>query len=362
VLGVDDWAWRRGRTYGTLLCDLERGRIVDLLPGRDVETLAPSAYAPAAIQVADRFHLVCNLTAAVQRILEREAGALRAAQRERASTEEAQRAAARPERVEHREQLKRDRRAVRLARYEEVVALWRDGRTVSEIVAGTGLSRGTLERWLKAGSFPERAPHPPRRCGLDPHREFLQQRWDAGCHNATALWRELQARGVRSGLGVGLSQVRWYVRARLRRRLGAIRRAADEPYTAPATRLSSHRVAWLLTQPDERLAEADRQVVARVCAESPVLAGTRTIATEFVRVLREHDVAAFEAWQHTAATSPLVRFARTLDRDATAVRNAVALSWSNGATEGHVNRLKLVKRSMYGRASIALLRRRVIAA
>ena len=381
VLGVDDWAWRRGRSYGTVLCDLERGRIVDLLPERDAATLATwlrahpgteiisrdragayaegaSAGAPDAIQGADRFHLVCNLTTAVQPLVEREAAALRAAERARAHAAETRRVAARPVQREYRARQKDERRALRLGRYEEVVALWRAGRTVSEIVAHTGLSRGTLDRWLKAGAFPERAAHPPRRCGLDRHRDFLRQRWDAGCHNATALWRELQQRGV----AIGLSQVRWYVRTRLRHGRGAIRRAAEEPYTAPATRLSAHRVAWLLTRAEADLTDADRQLVARVCAESAPLAATRAVAVEFIRVLREHDVAAFDVWRTTAAGTPLARFARTLERDLDAVRHAVALPWSNGGTEGHVNRLKLVKRSMYGRASIALLRRRVIAA
>ena len=103
---------------------------------------------------------------------------------------------------------------------------------------------------------------------------------------------------------------------------------------APATRLSSHRVAWLLTQPDERLADTDRKVVAREGAESPVLARTRTVAMEFVRVLREHAVRAFDTWQHGAATSPLVRFARAVDRDATEERNAVALSRATAPPRG----------------------------
>jgi hypothetical protein len=119
---------------------------------------------PDALQVADRFHLLCNLTTAVQPIVGREAAALRAAQRARAHTKEARRAAARPVQREYRERLKAERRAVRLTRYEEVVALRRLGRTVSEIIAHTGLSRGTLDRWLRAGAFPERASHPPRPC------------------------------------------------------------------------------------------------------------------------------------------------------------------------------------------------------
>lgn len=111
-----------------------------------------------------------------------------------------------------------------------------------------------------------------------------------------------------------------------------------------------------------RFGSAEYHVLAHVCAENPVLAETRVTAREFVRVLRELDAAAFDAWQNTAVTSPLVRFARTLERDGAAVRNAVALSWSNGGTEGHVNRLEFVKRGMYGRAGVALLGRRVIAA
>jgi len=250
VIGVDDWAWRRGQTYGTIVVDLEARCVLDLRPDRrpatfaawlrahpTVElitrdrggTYAEAAYlsAPQAIQIADRFHLVCNLTDALEQLLLRHRSVLHEAarastprppedgvpilRRRRYSGLPTNRPG--PTRVEQRIA---DNRARRLARYTEVVELRRAELSVAAIARSVGLYRQTVTRWLRAGHFPERAP---RRHGhrlprlLDPFVALVLARYGEGYDNGAALYRELASLGYRGTAAT----VRRYL-AHLRRR------------------------------------------------------------------------------------------------------------------------------------------------
>ncbi len=220
VVGVDDWAWRKGQSYGTILVDLETHTPVDLLPERSAESLAAwlrlhpgaevisrdraSLYAdgatrgaPQAIQVADRFHLLCNLTSAVERVLEQKRAALVNAvlpaipdppQPDNSTVSKTR-----------TEQMHEDRRQKRILRYDEVIALHRDGMSQQAISRKLHIGRKTIRRFLRAGQFPERAiprRKPPR---VNAFRDFLHRRWTEGCHNATRLWHEIQAKGYAGG-------------------------------------------------------------------------------------------------------------------------------------------------------------------
>jgi transposase len=232
VLGVDDWAWKKGQRYGTILVDLEHHQPIDLLPDRESESLEKwleahpgieiisrdraGAYAeasrkgaPNALQVADRFHLLCNLTQTLQRLLERVAVALRRSlvsstvpaedSSSAAITAEAGAAAptlptAGPVSLNRHQQQSQHRRERRKARYEAVLAAHQRGLTQRAIAQEFGLSRKTVRRFLQAPEFPEQAPR-RRRTGLEPYREYLEKRWAEGCHNASRLCRELQQKG-----------------------------------------------------------------------------------------------------------------------------------------------------------------------
>lgn len=383
VLGVDDWAWRKGRTYGTVLVDMERRRVLDLLPDREAGTLAAwlrahpgveilsrdrgGAYAegatlgaPDAIQVADRFHLLRNLTDAVGEALERHRRAVHAAvpPLERAAQAPYKRGGpiSRPAaslRVPERERTAT--RARRLARYEEVAALWDAGHSKLAIARRTGVSRHTIIRWLAVGHFPERRDRAPRPTQVTPHAAYLQARWDGGCHNATRLWRELRdAHGFRGGE----SAVRDWIMAHLR---GARQRvvATALPRTVHP---SPRRAAWLWCKAADALTAPECAYVEAVCAASPALAEVRRLAAGFRTMLTVRDPNALTPWLADAERSELRSLATSLRRDRDAVLAAVCFRWSNGQVEGQVNRLKLVKRTMYGRAGFALLRRRVLAA
>ena len=200
VLGLDDWAWRRGRRYGSILVDLEQRRPVDLLPDRTAESVAQwlrehpgvqvisrdraGAYAdgarqgaPTALQVADRFHLLANVGEALERVLGGQRAALRAAAAavDRSVAEAAPpvdravaSAAAEPTRMTRAQQDQAARRARRLARYEAVRALHEQGFSQVAIGQQLGLGRKTIRSYLRADSFPELALPSPRPSILDP--------------------------------------------------------------------------------------------------------------------------------------------------------------------------------------------------
>jgi len=207
VLGVDDWALRRGRTYGTILVDLERRCPVDLLPDRRAATFAVwlkdhpgvaiiardrgGAYAdgarqgaPQAIQIADRFHLVKNVTEVLERVLQRHHAALATAaahltQAARAAALSGAPADAAPPVASQlrpvREQVQRQAR--RQTRYEDVRQLRTQGLGVRAIARETGLARNTVRRFLAAPACPERQPRPVRATALAPYEDDLWERW-----------------------------------------------------------------------------------------------------------------------------------------------------------------------------------------
>ena len=374
VLGIDDWAWRKGHRYGTILCDLERGKVVDLLPDRSAESTAEwlrshpgteivsrdraSLYAqaaktaaPQAIQVADRWHLLHNLTEAFigalvphHRLLSETAQAL--------VSKPAASCVLPPAKVDKplpRNQAKQSlNREHRVAKYEAVMEQVRKGVTQHEIARSCDVGIRTIRRWIRAQVFPERRIA-ERRSTVDRHREYLEQRWNEGCHNATQLWHELRARGF-----TGQSPI---VRRWVRSHYGS-RRHRTRQQTPPASPQPSspRQTAWsFLKEPEDA-----RNYIAELCRRSPEIATCAGLAREFVRMIRQRDAAAWPNWKDGAKSSLLASFAKRLCYDEAALLAALQQPWSNGPVEGHVHRLKLIKRSMYGRAKFDLLRLRVV--
>jgi len=380
VLGVDDWAWRRGHRYGTILVDLERNKVIDLLPDRQAETLAmwlrqhpgiqivardrAGAYAdgvrqgaPDAIQVADRWHLLRNLGEAVRAIVDRHHAAVRRAagevMGELAATAHA---AARvvPAKLTAAVLRHRTAHARRQARYEEAARLHEAGVPLRRIAGLLGAERKTVRNWLRAGHAPLWRK-PVRGSILDPYREHLQRRWAEGCHNAAHLWRELKE----MGFGGRPTTVRvWATRQR---------KAGPDATRLPTTRTgltwrppSGRRVARLLTSDPDTLLAPDRAFVHRLLADTPELAMLADIAARLGLVLRRKSTERLEAVLAAADNSPLAAFAAGLRREIDAVQAALELPWTTSPVEGQVNRLKMIKRSMYGRAGLPLLRQRLL--
>jgi transposase len=381
VLAVDDWAWRRGHRYGTVLVDLERNRVVDLLPDRQAETFATwlrqhpgvaviardraGTYAdgarqgaPGAIQVADRWHLLRNLGDAVQALADRYGGALRRAAQSTSDvhattitahtpSSPAAPAARPPTRAQRVSQAAFERRQ---ARYEEAASLHANGVSLSRIAALLGAERKTVRGWLRRGRAPLWSK--PKRGGvLASHTAFLDRRWAEGCHNAAQLWRELAALGFS---GRPSTVRRW-----------AGQRRAMAPYpakgVASAWQLPSRRrVAHLLMADAATLDGAERTFVSTVLDAEPALAEALAVAKRLHRVLRrEADESLTDVLAAAEGTS-LAHFAAQLRRDSEAVQAALELPWTTSPAEGQISRIKMLKRTMYGRAGFDLLRARVL--
>lgn len=412
VLGVDDWAWRKGRAYGTILCDLERHCVIDLLPDREAKTFATwleahpgievicrdraSAYAeaareraPAAQQVADRFHLLMNLTETVKKVVERNRQCLRLPLPDAPSvgatpspTLEVPPAPPPAGSVDlqvsppseppplgsapsPRQHLIAERRARRRERYEQVVTLHNLGVSGRKIAQQLGLSRPTVERYLRIGHYPE---HARRGETIRPYADYLRERWQAGARVAIRLFEEIQPQGYR---GSYLAVTR-FVTALKHSGLQeyptlALASAAEgsPPTLEPKPKLKSvapRQVAHLLTTPTADLTAERQPEVAWLCQRFPELATAHRLAQAFGQMVREQLAEQFPAWLDDAASSGLPdfrNFAASLRRDQEAVTAALTTSWSSGQVEGQVNRLKLLKRTMFGRGKLDLLKKRL---
>jgi transposase len=371
VLGIDEWAWKKGHRYGTMLCDLERGRVIDLLPTRDSETVAawlrqhPSVEvvsrdragafadairkgAPNAVQVADRWHLLNNLIDTLLRSLERHRGTVRevrdrleaspADQFPLSSDQDSQTLAS---------QRKQQKRKARLELYQQMTELIARGKSQSEAAATVGVSLRTVQRWITTGVFPERK-HRVFSSQVDDFGPYLEKRVAEGCTNASQLWREIKQQGYRGNIsGV------WHW---LRRRFGRLRTSELRPPMKRRPPLCLEHVAWLMLKADPRR----HRFLKALYRESSELESLGHTARGFFEMIRNREAVAWPGWLENAMHSPLASFARRLERDRNAVDAALRLPWSNGMVEGQIHRLKLIKRQMYGRAGFDLLRLRVL--
>jgi transposase len=235
------------------------------------------------------------------------------------------------------------------------MALRTAGATIDGIAATLGLSIGTVHRWIHSDGFPERAKQQRRTDGV---ADAIRRQWAAGCQNASALWRMLRADGF---TGSRRTVQREIERLGLVRDVRSRSRASSTRVSAAAARPPSPRhLAWLFGRPETIATPEDQRFLAALCARCPELMTVRTLAQDFVQLVVTRNHAVYDAWLVAASESPLRRFARGLRSDDAAVRAALSTPWSNGPTEGHINRLKLLKRTMYGRASLDLLRHRVL--
>ncbi len=392
VLGVDDWAKRRGHQYGTILVDLERHEVIDLLPDREAATLSAwlkqhpevriisrdraSAYAegardgaPQAVQVADRWHLLKNVGDALERLLQGQPTALRAATQAEAAPLAA---AALPASEDApgvvppaapaaapRERGLGDQRLQK--RYEQVMTLASDGHGTRAISRQTGLSRVTVRKYLRAAACPVRTPRASLLAPGTRWEKRLRERWDAGCQNATTLWEELRAAGFPGSAGTVRRHVgAWRLVRGRRGRPPAL--SGEHAAPAPAPVPSPRQVKWWLLGAPEALKEDQRAYVRRLLAALPLLATAQQVALAFGRVVRERDLAALGGWLRQAEESGVAELrgvAVGMRRDRAAIEAALLQPWSQGQTEGQVTRLKLVKRAMYGRGGLDLLRSRL---
>lgn len=376
LLGVDDWAFRRGGIYGTLLLDLETHTPVDLLPDRTAETRAswllahPGVQlisrdragqyaqgakkgAPEAIQVADRFHLTKKLSEVVERILSHHRQALRQIRFVPASSQSAVPLAVRYLRPD-RKLRKQEVLQARQARAEQIQQLLGQGLTQLAIARQLHLNRKTVALYAKTLSI-SAVSHPARAGILAPFTRYLAARGPAGERNGVGLYRDIVAQGY---TGSRMTVERFLLGLRDLERHGQLPAMLSAP-----VELTPHRAVGLLLKRTEERTEEETQALLRVGQIHPDLARTQLLMHQFLQILRERHGYELDQWLAAAFHSGVPEwrtFVRKLRQDHAAVQAGLTLKWNNGPVEGHINRLKFVKRSMYGRANFDLLRFRVL--
>ena len=317
--------------------------------------------------MADRFHLMQNLRQALVRMLEHRHQHLVAVARAVSASQSV--VAGSPRTVELPQRTRRHRlprgptlrevrRARRVERYQQVIELNRQGISQRAIARRVGINRETVARYIHAGRFPER---PPRKCArkTDQFTSYLRKRWQEGCHNAAQLARELKTQGFAGSYYSVRRRVAHWDHAESDR-LGESVSLAPPAVHPP----SSKRLAWLLLKDPGDLDDRESAFVEALGERCPEVAVAAELAREFAAMARARQGYALDDWikrtRDRAVPRHLRAFATGLCSDYAAVKAALTTNWSNGQVEGQVNRLKLIKRQMYGRAKFDLLRQRVL--
>jgi len=357
MLGVDDFAWRKGDRYGTLLVDLQTHQPIDLLPDREANTFTTwlhshpgvelvsrdraGAYAdgakqgvPDAIQVADRYHLVANVRETLQRLLDHNRRCLPTLEVSRSavspqrmlrtpSAEQEEESKDLPPEPEERrsttraEITRQERRDKRHERYQAVVNLHQQGMGVRAITRQVGISRNTVRRYLQAESFPEQGLRRKRASRLDPYLPYLRERWETGCQNAAQLFGELKDRGYRGSpalLRALLSDWRANSPTTALRTRGTKRRAP-----APSMhQLSSRQASFLFVKQPDTLTPTQQHSLEHICQASEDMKQTYELSQQFVSMLQKRQAEHLEEWlEQVRKHGPreLVSFASGIKRD-----------------------------------------------
>jgi transposase len=383
-VGLDDWACRKGQSYGTILIDLERRCVIDILPGRDgaavkqwlaanpqVEIItrdrwpayieAATTAAPQAKQVADRFHLLRNVREAVEKLLSRHSAEIKAA----SATEDSPHAATGDapssphespgKALSEKEQRREVRQRLREERFQQVKELTAQRYSCRAIARRLGMNVKAVLRYRRLDQCPNWNPGRTSPTQLDPFAKFITEWVAAGNRNSADLYRLLQARGFTGGYDAA--------RRYLNRILGSSgrpgrrdRNAQPRRQAAPSARKLSFRV--VNPKPGRRSA----RILQRLREHDPRLNASLGLAEELMEMIRRKRSTKLGDWAvraEASGASDLQHLAKSLLQDFAAVEAAMTEDWSNGPVEGHVNRLKTIKRQMYGRAGMKLLKARV---
>jgi transposase len=323
--------------------------------------------------VADRFHLLQNLAEALDQVFSAHGNALKAVSSTLSNTPVLQadgRTAVPvpPSAPALQEQTRAaQRRARRLATYDHVWTLHRQGWAPRAIAQQLGMGRWTVVRYLRTPTFPEHKGRSDQgKSLLTPYKAYLLKRWNAGCRDALQLFRAIQRQGY---TGSYPTVARYAQRLRQAQGLRPREQRPGQPLPLVAegqhTPLTTRRAMRVVLKQPWKRTDADTQLLAHLTAQPRTLAVAITLAQDFAAIVREHQPDRFDNWLDHATASgvaPLRRFATGLRADYEAVKAGITLSWSNGPVEGHMNRFKMLKRSMFGRATIDLLSRRFLLA
>ncbi len=398
VVGVDDFGFKRGNASGTIMVDLERHQIVDLLQGHSTELIAQwlrqrpgvevvsrdrsnvcregvDAGAPEAKQVADRWHLLRNLTQVLEEFLLTKRPALKRVAMSGTDPEEK----GTPEEGTHdsvpttETPIKRPYESIEgpaRKRHERLVEQWKEirrlhlaGARVKDISEWTGTSRSTVYRYRKLEEPPPRPEYRRKKSVLDPWMPYLVGRWNEGCHSAKRLHGEIRERGYAHSIDTvnrALSNFRYTEEQGKKLRAPKAKKGSIAGASP-----SAKNVAALFMRREEKLNEEQKEYLGRLCASDGALADARRLTQEFAGMVRGLEGEKLDGWLAEAGASEaeaMRKFAAGLKKDYAAVRAGLTESWSTGPVEGFIHKLKLIKRQGYGRANLDLLRARALAA
>lgn len=390
ILGVDDFALRKGHVYGTILVDLETRRPIDLLPDRTAETLAAwlkahpgveilsrdrsKTYrkgmndgAPEAIQVADRFHLLKNLEETLEKVFKSESQVLKEIERalvNAAGTTSSQPLESHLVRVGTPD--KEKKRAQRLKNYEQAHALRAAGHSIVDIAHHLSMGERTVYTYLSYPAFPEWQPtvrRYPSSSQLDDYKLYLQAQWQQGRQQSKGLFEDIQQQGYQ-GSYMTVTRYTRQLRRRQREALNDLPGRGPAPNTASADQkpLSAQKAAWLILRQADSLSTEEEEMLEQLC-QHPVLSASVSLTQGFLHLVRQRLPEQLDDWIVEALNSSIKAFesfARGLQEDYDAVKAGVTLEVSNGQVEGQNNRLKMLKRQMFGRAGLELLAKRFI--
>lgn len=367
VLGVDDFAFRKGKTYGTILVDVDASSVIDLLPDRSSDTLiawltehpgaevicrdrdssyshAAATACPDAVQIADRWHLLQSLSRAVEQVCHQHRGCLK---------KHAERGHDQPVQMPVLDALPPTLIVQRvLDRHAEINHMVTVGYPISEIARRLGLDRKTVRHYRDCDLDTLLASARDRRSvPLDRFKPFLQAEFAAGRTHGTTLFQHLREQGYRGGYST------------LTRYLRTLRSGTAPP--APAEIPSPRKITGWIMQDRESLSSHGTQGLDEVRMACPDITAACDFARAFTDLLRHRRGFLLEDWIRQAertAPPPIKGFAGFLRQDLDAVRAGLTMEYSSGRVEGHVNRLKTLKRQMFNRAGLPLLRKRVLLA
>jgi transposase len=393
VVGLDDFSFCKRKTYGTILLDLEKRVPVDLLPDREAASVAkwlrehpgveivsrdragPYAEgirqgAPDAQQVADRWHLLSNLSETMKGFFLNKQERLKALVQKPAedlSEEEAKQLAPWQTSIrQHLEAKSLQLHQERVTRYEQIHDLSAKKVDIVTIARQVGVSRQCVYEYLRMKQPPERTHIPPSRQPiLEPYKDYLVRRWNEGCRNAQQAYREVKEMGYPGG---DSNIVRFFGHLRKHFNQSGIFKEVDPatqtPVQSPPKRPpTASQVAHWITFKEEQRLDWQQNYLTQLCEADQEIRAAYELVTDFTSMLRERDGERLDVWLEKVEAQgigELKNFALGLKRDYDAVKAGLTLKWSQGAVEGHVHRLKLIKRQAYGRASFDQLRKRVL--
>jgi transposase len=396
VAGIDDWGWVKGSIYGTIIVDLERQTVVDILPDRSANSTAEwfkrhpeveivsrdrcGLYAqgarqgaPQANQVADRFHLLQNLKLTIKRQLSRSSLLVGLPNPAKsivpaiisADIPVAKRSIRLTKLAEHRDLMKQTRRAARQASFDKVKGLLEVGKSLNDIMRETGLNWRTIAKWNQFETLPARNLSSKKPGLIAKFQEYLSQRWTDGVRRGRHLLHEIKKLGY-SGSRASLERLLLNWRANGRSDPGTLVVSTETAAVidlAAGQMISPIIASALCIKPKALLTFRQAEKVASLNAISTDFLSMRSFAMRFRGIMRSGDLDKLTIWMDDVRHCGIYgmqRFARSLQQDIQAVRNAITEPWSNGQLEGQINRLKMLKRAMYGRANVELLRARMM--